>query len=253
MASLLTYGSEDKLEASSFPSAFDPECFEAWSSYITTQTAYDLYNSAPHPKGMERVIQGFYSSISQYVANPTIKTIPDPQKESLDDLRRATRAYWQQLTIWLNRIQFNQMFRLADVNTQLDLTTNIVANCVTYTAKSYLTYVPRSREAVGSILHAQDQFWFNGQKPKALFKPSNLSVKHKSGIEVDVYPTLSTIMTSPKAWHTWSDKHGIDIARVKGNAVCLQIESSRMMCFLMRKKPHEVQRLIRKTIGATII
>lgn len=252
MASLLTYGAEDKLAATSFPSVFDPECFEAWASYITTQTAYDLYNSAPHPKGMERVIQGFYSSISTYNANPTLKTIPDPQKETLDDLKRATRKYWQQVTLWLNRIQFNQMFRLADVQTQLDLNVNIVANCMNYTAKSYLTYVPRSRDPVGSILHSQAQFWFNGEKPSALFKTNNLKTK-QTGIEIDTYPALSSIITSPKAWHAWSDAHGVDIARVKGNAVCLQIESSRMMCFLMRKRPQDVQRKIRNVIGATII
>ncbi len=259
MPTLHDYGTEAKLVASAFPSSLDPAYFEVWSQYITTQTAYDLFNSEPQPRGMIRVVQGFISSLAQYNAKIALRPVGSPLKETLQDLKVDTRKYWHEVTKWLDRNQFNQLFRLASVDTVLDVQKNIVANCINYTAKSYLTYVPRQRgtrtEPTGSILHTQKQFWFRGKEPASLFKTDNLTkklMKSAHGIEYDTYPTLKSIMNQPKNWFEWNENLGVDIARIKGNAVVLSIESPRRICFLMRKKPQEVQRQIIKTIGSTL-
>lgn len=260
MTTLKQYGTEVGLTSDNFPDVMDPEFFEAWASYIGTQTAHELFNSAPQPEGHLRAVKGFLSSVSQFSGRPTIRPIRSPLRESEEQLTNYCKQYWKDINIWLTRIQFNQLLRLADVSVRLSSRKNPVANCLSYSADVYITYVQKPIRGkipnIGQMLHAQESFWFKGALPSSVSKTDNLTKKlNKSahGVSYDTYPRLPQLMVSARAWAQWNEDLGVDVARVHGNALCLRVQLPRLICFLMRKKQQEVEKLIVKRIKTIFV
>lgn len=260
MSKLQEYGTEVGLTADTFPDAIDPEFFEAWATYISTQTAYELFNSLKQPLGQVRLVQGFLSSIAPIASRPTLRPVTSPYKETMTELKNYCKRYRVEVNQWLERIQFLQMFRLADVKVRIDSSKNIVANCLNYSSDVYLTYVPKPVNGnipnVGQILHQQAPFWFKGREPAALFKTDNLTKKLKASahkVEYDTYPRLPQLMASNRAWHPWNEQYGVDVARVHGNAVVIHLQLPRKIVFLMRKTQQEAERQIIKTIKTVFV
>lgn len=260
MSNLKQYGSSPTLDIGGFPDCVDPEYIEAWAAYISTQTAQDLYNSAPQPKGMERVIRGFISSISSTSTKFLVRSITRPQNDSIAEATAVLKVIRKDLRFWLDRMHFMDEFRMADVRVTVNSTYNPIANCVNSTATAFLVYIPkpvRGKEVkIGSILHSKVPYWFKGKQPASLFKTDNLTKKlAKSAIPVvpDTYPSLEYVMAQPRLWHQWDSKLGVECIRIKGNALVLKISSPRLLLFCGRHRKSDLDRKLITLVRSTFV
>ncbi|QZE56716.1 hypothetical protein pEaSNUABM20_00180 [Erwinia phage pEa_SNUABM_20] len=260
MSRLKRYGSDVGLDLRNFPDCVDPEYIEAWGAFISTQTAVDLFHSLPQPLGMERVIEGFISSLSRTSTKFLLRHIPPVTLHSIDQAKALLKIQQNDLKQWLQRIEFSNKFRLADVQSRTNSDYNRVANCLNTTIDIYLVYVPQTTRGgipkVGEILHKQVPYWFSNKQPKALFKTDNLTKKlEKSPLPVvpDTYPTIQQGMLAPRAWHPWSIDLGVDCMRVRGNAIALHIQSRRLCCFLTTYKRHAVEKKLNTLVKSIFI
>lgn len=255
MSRLKAYGSDVGLNIRNFPDCVDPEYIEAWGAYITTQTAVDLFNSLPQPMGMERVVEGFLSSLARTSTKYLIRPAPYVTKHSLEQAKALLKLQHRDLKQWLQRIEFGNKFRLAEVLTRTNSDYNRVANCINTTIDIYLVYVPQTTRKgipnVGEILHKQVPYWFSSKEPKALFKTDNLTkklAKSPTPVVTDTYPTVQQAMLTPRAWHDWNLDLGVDCMRIKGNAIALHLQSRRLCCFLTSYKRHVVEKKLNSLV-----
>lgn len=260
MSRLKSYGSDVGLDLRNFPDCVEPEYIEAWGAYITTQTAVDLFHSLPQPLGMQRVVEGFLSSLAKTSTQFLLRPVPPVTKHSLEQAKALLKLQHRDLKQWLQRIEFSNKFRLADVYSRTNSDYNRVANCINTTIDIYLVYVPQTTRGgipkVGEILHKQVPYWFSNKQPKALFKTDNLTMKlAKSPMPVvpDTYPPIQQAMLSPRAWHPWNIDLGVDCMRVKGNAIALHLQSRRLCCFLSSYKRHAVEKRLNTLVKSIFI
>ena len=260
MSRLKRYGSDVGLDLRNFPDCISPEFIEAWGAFITTQTAVDLFHSLPQPLGMQRVVEGFMSSLAKTSTKYLLRPVPSVTKHSLETARALLRIQQQDLRQWLQRIEFSNKFRLAEVHSRTNSDYNRVANCINTTIDIYLVYVPQTTRGgipkVGELLHKQIPYWFSNKQPKALFKTDNLTKKlAKSAIPVvmDTYPNIQQAMLAPRAWHPWNIDLGIDCMRVKGNAFALHLQSRRLCSFLTTNKKHAVEKRLNTLVKSIFI
>lgn len=260
MATLKTYGSEPTLDIHGFPDCVDPEYLESWAAYISTQTVQDLYNSAPQPLGMQRVIMGFLSSVSRYSNKFLIRTVPGPMSDSIKHARQSIQSMQYSYKFWLDRIKFFDLLRVADVRVTLDSSFNPIGNCINTTATVYLVYVPKPVKGkvpkIGQVLHSRVPYWFNNKEPRALFKTDNLTKKlAKSPLPVvpDTYPTVEHVMAQPRLWHEWNTEQGISCIRTKGDSMVLKLSSPRLLLFLGRHTKNEVERKLISIVRSTFV
>lgn len=260
MSRLKAYGSAVGLDLQNFPDCVDPEYIEAWGAYITTQTAVDLFHSLPQPLGMERVVEGFLSSLSRTSTNYLIRTIPPVTRHSIEQAKALIKIQQRDLRQWLQRIEFSNKFRLAEVHSRTNSDYNRVANCINTSIDIYLVYVPQTTRGgipkVGELLHKQVPYWFSNKQPKALFKTDNLTqklAKSPTPVVTDTYPNIQQAMLAPRAWHQWNFDLGVDCMRVKGNAIALHLQSRRLCCFLTSHKRHAVERKLNSLVRSIFI
>lgn len=255
MSRLKAYGSAVGLDVRNFPDCVDPEYLDAWAAYITTQTAVDLFNSLPQPLGMERVVDGFLSSLSRTSTKYLIRPVPRVTRHSIDQARALLKLQQTDLKRWLARIEFNNKFRLAEVHSRTNSDFNRVANCINTTVDIYLVFVPQTNRTgipkVGEILHKQVPYWFSNKQPKALFKTDNLTqklAKSPTPVVTDTYPAIQQAMLLPRQWHAWNLDLGISCMRVKGNAFALHLQSRRLCCFLTSHKRAAVEKKLNSLV-----
>lgn len=261
MTRLKQYGSEVGLTQNAFPDCIDPEYFEAWMAYISTQTAVDLYHSLPQPMGMVRVVEGFISSLAQTSTKYLIKPLPTSvAKMSIKEAYVLLKMQRTEMQQWLQRIQFDKHFRLAEVTSRTNSDYNRIANCINTTIDIYLTYVPRTTRTgipkVGEILHRQIPYWFTDKQPKSLFKTDNLTMKlakSPTPVVTDTYPPIQQLMLNGRLWHQWNLSLGIDCARVKGNALALHLQSRRLCCFLGPNRQSAVEKKLNSAVRSIFI
>lgn len=260
MSRLRTYGSDVGLDVRNFPDCIDPEYLDAWASYITTQTAVDLFHSLPQPMGMTRVVEGFISSLANTTSKFAIRPVPSVTQTSIKEARALLKIQRADVVRWLQRIQFDRQFRLAEVLTRTNSDYNRVANCINTTIDIYLVYVPQTTRKgipkVGEILHKQVPYWFLGKQPKALFKTDNLTMKlakSPTPVVTDTYPSIQQAMLAPRAWHLWDMDLGVSCMRVKGNAIALHLQSRRLCCFLASNKRPAVEKKLNSLVRSIFI
>lgn len=260
MSKLQTYGSEATLDIHGFPDCVDPEYLEAWAAYISTQTAQDLYNSAPQPMGMIRVVRGFLSSLNKTSTKFLIKTVPGPMSDSIKECRSLIKSTQYSYRFWLDRIKFFDVLRMADVRVTVNSMYNPIANCINTTATVYLVYVPKpvkgKQPKIGEVLHSRVPYWFSGKQPRALFKTDNLTKKlAKSAIPVvpDTYPTIEYVMAQPRLWHEWNDTLGVSCIRTKGNSMVLKLSTPRLLMFLGAHQKNELERKLISIVRSTFV
>ncbi|WOL24418.1 hypothetical protein fHeYen902_072c [Yersinia phage fHe-Yen9-02] len=256
MGRLSDYGAGTVLDVQSFPDCVDPEFLDAWASYVTTQTAQDLFNSAPQPLGMIRAVQGFLSSLSTISTKFLLRAVPGFKSDSIKLARSLIHAQRKELNLWLTRIRFTEQLSLAEVKTTIDSSYNVVANCMSSTMNIYLVFVPKPVKGkipkIGKVLHEQIPYWFSGKQPPALFKTDNLTKKLDKGgavVTPDTYQPLQNLMHRPRAWYEWNTKLGIASARIRGNAVALHIQSPRLLMFLGTHKKSEMERKLNRLVN----
>lgn len=249
MGRLRDYGSEPTMDIHGFPDCVAPEYLEAWSAYISTQTAQDLYNSSPQPQGMTRVVQGFLSSLSKQSTQFLVRAVPGVMSDSVKEARVTLKATQYDYKFWTDRIRLAELLRIADVKVVVNSTYNPIANCINASLEIYLVYVPKPVKGkipkIGEVLHSKVPYWFSSKQPKALFKTDNLTKKlARSPIPVvpDTYPPVETAMAQPRLWHEWNEKLGISCIRCKGNSFVLHVSSPRMLCFLGSHRKQEMER-----------
>lgn len=260
MSRLKMYGSEVGLHLKNFPDCVEPEYLDAWCAYITTQTAVDLFHSLPQPLGMERVVEGFLSSLAKTSTKFLIRPIRPVTKHSIDQAQALLQIQQRDLKQWLQRIEFKNKFRLAEVHSRTTSDYNRVANCINTTIDVYLVYIPQTTRGgipkIGELLHKQVPYWFSNKQPKALFKTDNLTMKlakSPTPVVTDTYPSIQQAMLTPRAWHPWNLDLGIDCMRVKGNAIAVHLQSRRLCCFLTSYKRHVVEKKLNSLVRSIFI
>lgn len=260
MSRLRQYGSAVGLDVKNFPDCVDPEYLDAWAAYITTQTAYDLFNSLPQPMGMQRAVEGFMSSLANSSSKFLLRPVPGVTSVSIKEARALLQVQQSNLKQWLQRIQFDRYFRMSEVLSRTTSSYNKVANCTSTTIDIYLVFIPKTTRTgipkVGEVLHKQVPYWFSNKQPKALFKTDNLTTKlAKSPTPVvsDTYPSIQQMMLAPRAWHHWNTELGIECVRVRGNAFALHIKSSRLCCFLGSNRRSAVEKKLNSLVRSIFI
>lgn len=249
------YGSESRLNATAFPDCADPEYFEAWASYITTKTAQDLFNRLPEPYGMTLTVQGFLSYLASIRSSVLIRSVKSPMSETVKMFESYIKGVRDANDYDLTRNQFLTRFRPAECHVILDSQYNRVANLINVGAWVHVVYSPapvRGRvPKVGEILHTFKQAWFKGQEPEQLFKTDNLTkVMARSPIPnvPDTYPQVRQLFGQTSGWHPWMERQGIDIARVRGNAVAIRFYVPRTLVFLCDRKKTNMDALLVKKL-----
>lgn len=249
------YGSEDGLHPKNFPDCVDPEYFEAWTAYCTTKTAQDLYNRQPAPYGMTLAVQGFISYINTLSTKILIKSVKSPMRESQRLFDLYMKSIRSNIEYPLTRNLFLSKFRLSDVHVVLDSKWNRVSNVLSVGAHVYLVMSPKPERGktpkVGSILHTFKQAWFREKEPEQLFKTDNLTKKLKrSAIPnvPDTYPQIQQLFGKPALWFPWIDNAGIDIARVRGNAVAIHFYIPPTLVFLCTVSKADMEKSLVKKI-----
>ncbi|EBY9527623.1 hypothetical protein D5P86_01410 [Salmonella enterica subsp. enterica serovar Infantis] len=262
MSRLREYGSAVGLDIKNFPDCVDPQYIEAWGAFISTQTAVDLFNSLPQPLGMERVVAGFLSSLAKTASTSKflIRRVPGVSSLSIKEARALMQIQQRDLNRWLQRIEFTNKFRLAEVYSRTNSDYNRVANSTNTTIDIYLVYVPQTTRKgipkIGELLHKQVPYWFSNKQPKALFKTDNLTqklAKSPSPVVTDTYPSIQQAMLAPRAWHMWNMDLGVDCMRVKGNAIALHIQSRRLCCFLSSNRQSVVEKKLNGLVRSIFI
>ncbi|ARW58818.1 hypothetical protein HOS33_gp178 [Erwinia phage vB_EamM_Y3] len=260
MTRLRQYGSDVGLEIKNFPDCVDPEYLEAWGAYITTQTAVDLFHSLPQPMGMQRVVEGFLSSLSKTSTKFLIRAVPGPSSVSIKEARALLTLQYQALKKWQQRIQFSKQLRLAEVLSRTSSEYNRVANSINTTIDIYLVYVPQTTTKgipkVGEMLNKQVPYWFSNKRPKALFKTDNLTMKlakSPTPVVTDTYPSIHQAMLDSRLWHLWNLDIGVECMRVKGNAFAIHIQSRRLCCFLGSNRRHMIEKKLNSLVRSIFI
>lgn len=255
MISASSYGAGTTLKVESFPDAIAPEYFEAWSAYIDTQTAQDLFNRGKD--GMLLAVQGFVSSLNKTVSKPQIKTIPGVANTSKDRYQKFLRTRYKEVNEFFARMLLKKYMRVAEVKTRINGTYNPVANCLVFSGEVYMTFIPNDvRQKVGEILNANKQLWFSGKTHPSVFKTDNLTkLLAKSALQnvPDTYPSLVTVIGKRKYMAEWNPSLGLDCCRTKGNSFTVRIRLESQVFFLGKHKKSEIERLINRSIKQVFI
>lgn len=249
------YGAGDRLDANAFPDALAPEYFEAWTAYVETQTAQDLFNSGKN--GMLYAVQGFISGLNRTVSKPQIRNIPGVSKTSLERYRAFLKLRHKEVNEFFARMLVRRSMRVADVRTRINSIYNPVANCVVLTAEVYMTFIPISaKQKIGEILNSNKQLWFSGKSPASVFKTDNLTkllAKSAQQNVPDTYPNLVSVIGKRKYMAEWNQSLGVDCCRTKGNSFTVRIRLEHQIFFLGKHKQSEVERLINRNIKQVFV
>lgn len=249
------YGAGDSLSVESFPEAIDPEYFEAWTGYIETQTAQDLFNSGKD--GMVYAVQGFLSSLNKTASHPQLRTVPGVVKTSKERYGKFVRSRYREVNDFFRQKLIRKYLRVADVKTRVDSRYNPVANCIVLDAEVFMTFIPiTSTQKIGEILNSNKQLWFSGKSHPSLFKTDNLTkTLAKSALRnvPDTYPSLVSVIGKRKYMAEWNPAIGVDCCRTKGNSFTVRIRLESQIFFLGKYKQSEIERLINRSIKQVFI
>lgn len=255
MLKLKDYGAGETLSVNSFPDALAPEYFEAWASYVETQTAQDLFNTGKN--GMIYVVQGFISGLNKTVSKPQLRNIPGVASTSKERYLKFLRVRHREMNEFLTRMLVRKTLRPAEVRSRVNSVYNRVANCILVDGEVYMTFVPISvKQKIGEILNINKQLWFSGKNPPSVFKTDNLTkLLAKSAVQnvPDTYPSIASVIGNREYMEDWSPSLGIDCCRTKGNSFTIRIRLERQIFFLGKHKKNEVERIINQSIKQIFI
>lgn len=254
-----------ELSQKAFPSNFEPKLYDIWLSYISTRTAYDLFQLGGKNKRlcMEYALRGFFSLVQSRFSRVLISnTNVDLCKISGAQAAKKYQPTADALKKFFTNKALGQLFRLSDIQVVLDGGKNPAANAYIATkVEVYLAFLPKSafvptsegvkKAKLSLMLFDNKARLFGSEVPKALQPRGNLQQKMDKTSTVDPYPIFDALVkkSKPSDWSLWFKDVNLSVARARGDVLAARLELDPSDPIFLGRTPHgQAERQLRNDL-----